>query len=62
MAGGVGEQPGLPRPPEVVSQVWGLGQERAECFLNTIRRSGDLLTPDNARSGGHLRPGLYDQQ
>ena len=43
VAGGVGEQPGLPRPPEVVSQVRGLGQERAECLLNTIRRSGDLL-------------------
>ena len=43
MAGGVGEQPGLPRPREVVAKVRGLGQERAECFLNTIRRSGDLL-------------------
>ena len=42
MAGGVGEQPGLTRPPEVVTQVRGLGQERAECLLNTIRRSGDL--------------------
>ena len=43
MAGGVGEQPGLPRAREVVAQVRRLGQERAECLLNTITRSGDLL-------------------